>query len=297
MTESIHLRPWAGWEDLPGMQAVLAEGLRDAPGRTYEHPGDVAWWIGGSAGPTSPLAERIRIWQSAGRILGWVVVDEDDVGEYVHPSVLDTPAASVFFAQVDEWLASLEVSLTRYPREDDDLAVARLRAAGWVPDPSGGMCCYSRSLHDAGWPADPRVRPVVGPDDLTGRLRITHAAFAAAQPFGDYARDRRGFVESPAYPAGWDLVAWTDGDEPAACCIAWPDPVSLTGNFEPVATHPRHTRRRFGTAVMSEGLRRLASAGMRRAIVRTPLGNVGADAFYLSIGFAPVHVERAYVRT
>ena len=103
-------------------------------------------------------------------------------------------------------------------------------------------------------------------------------------------------MASPAYPAGWDLVARTDDGEAAACCIAWPDPVSRVGVFEPVATHPRHVRRGFGGAVVREGLRRLRAAGMTRAIVRTPLGNPGADAFYRSVGFVPTHVERAYVR-
>jgi ribosomal protein S18 acetylase RimI-like enzyme len=36
---------------------------------------------------------------------------------------------------------------------------------------------------------------------------------------------------------------------------------------------------------MREGMRRLRAAGMRRAIVRTPVSNTAAAATYRSVGF------------
>ena len=104
-------------------------------------------------------------------------------------------------------------------------------------------------------------------------------------PFDAYSEAYASFVQTPAYPRGWDLVAWTDDGEPAAATIAWPDGDSLVGNFEPVATRPAHRRRGFASVVMREGMRRLRVAGMRRAIVRTPGPNTAAAATYRSVGF------------
>jgi len=103
-------------------------------------------------------------------------------------------------------------------------------------------------------------------------------------------------MDSPAYPDGWDLVARAPAGEAAACCIAWPDPVSGVGNFEPVAAHPSFHRQGFATIVMRDGLRRLRDAGMRRAVVRTPADNVAAIALYRSVGFEPDHEQLAFRR-
>jgi ribosomal protein S18 acetylase RimI-like enzyme len=125
---------------------------------------------------------------------------------------------------------------------------------------------------------------------------VTHAAFGSSQPLELYVEAYRRFMRGPTYGWGWDLVAETDAGQVAACCMVWPDPVSRSGNFEPVATHPDHRRRGYATAVMTEGLRRLADHGMRTAIVRTPVPNRGAAALYLSLGFTESPTQRAFVR-
>ena len=99
---------------------------------------------------------------------------------------------------------------------------------------------------DGNGAGDDRVRPV--DDDVEGRASITHAAFGSDRPFADYAADYAAFRASPAYPQGWDLVLHDDDGRAAACCIAWIDPVSRAGTFEPVATHPvPRSRVRQGT--------------------------------------------------
>ena len=55
--------------------------------------------------------------------------------------------------------------------------------------------------------------------------------------------------------------------------------------FEPVATHPAFQGQRLGKAVMAEGLRRMKTAGMQRAIVGFDPNNRAARALYTSLGF------------
>jgi ribosomal protein S18 acetylase RimI-like enzyme len=55
-------------------------------------------------------------------------------------------------------------------------------------------------------------------------------------------------------------------------------------------------RRGFGRALLAEGLRRLAGAGMTRAIVGVEIGNAGAEALYRSLGFEVDRVLRVYER-
>jgi mycothiol synthase len=61
--------------------------------------------------------------------------------------------------------------------------------------------------------------------------------------------------------------------------------VNAVGQFEPVGTHSDFQRQRLGKAVMSEGLRRMKAAGIRRAIVGFDPNNVAALALYTSMGF------------
>jgi ribosomal protein S18 acetylase RimI-like enzyme len=219
------------------------------------------------------------------------VIDEGDVGECVDPSQPSLTDA------IDAWLAQRPEGITRYVRDDDREGVARLERAGYRPAPEEEMVGFSLDLDGLGpIEPDPRVSAVTRDDDLRPRLSVTHAGFGVDRPFEPYVKGYEAFMDSPAYPSGWDLVAWNRDGRAAACCIAWPDPVSHVGNFEPVATHPEFHRQGFGTTVMRDGLRRLRDAGMTRAIVRTVRSNQAAIALYRSLGFADDHVQRAFRR-
>ena len=286
-------RPWSGWGDLPRLQAIAAEGTRDAPERGYVHPGDVAWWLGWHPRRTIPDA-AIAIVEDGGRVAGWVLDDDGDVREYVDPTLLDTPGHDAFAAVVDAWLAARGGRHDRWADDTDVAAIARLIEAGYVRT-DDGTWCFERD--ELGAPPDAGdVRPVATDDDVRARATVTFAAFSNPPPFDAYLRAYRGFVASPAYPAGWDLVCRTPVGEPAACCIAWPDPVSGRGNFEPVGTHPGRQRQGYGRVVMAEGLRRLATAGMSGAIVRTTVGNLPAEGLYRSLGFTLRRTWHTYRR-
>ena len=235
---------------------------------TFIHPGDLAWWLGWW--PKTDGGARRDHPHVGGRRERW------------SPGWSTTPATSASASRRALW------TTTCCSRRWTD---GSMRACVGTCAPSATTIRWgSRGSHAAGYrripddmvafsldldrlepsEPDPRVSTVARSDDLGARLSVTHAAFGVDRPFDDYVAGYRRFMDSPAYPDGWDLVAWTPAGEAAACCIAWPDPVSRVGNFEPVATHPSFHRQGFATVVLRDGLRRLREAGMRRAVVRTP---------------------------
>lgn len=290
----MHSRTWRDWDDLPRMQVLLAAELADPNGTGFLHPGDLAWWVGWAPKTHEELAERIVLVEDGERLLGWAMDDEGDVGEAV-----DADAPASVRERIEDWLGD-NTTHRRYARDDDVESIDRFAAAGYEPNPGDDFQAFEIDL--AGMDrdeADPRVVAVAVGDDIRPRCSVTHAAFGVARRgilLDPYIEMYAAFMNSPAYPDGWDLVASTDAGEAAACAIAWPDPVSAVGNFEPVATHPDHRRRGFATAVLHEGCRRLWSAGMHTAMVRTPVTNHAALALYRSAGFVDSYVERAFRR-
>jgi mycothiol synthase len=283
-------RPWRDWRDLAPMQELLALALRDRAPAAFIHPGDLAWWLGWPPKTHGEIAASTELFETGGRVRAWTMIDDTDVGECV---AADGPDALA--AEIDRRLAS-RPGLTRYARDNDDRAIARLMRAGYEPVDGGSYVAFRIDLGDAPVRADPRVRPVELTDDIPARAAITRLAFRVGKPADRYVADYARFMDSPAYPAGWDLVAWAPSGDAAACAIAWPDPVSGVGNFEPVATHPAYRRRGFATAVLRDGCRRLRDAGLTAAIVRTPQHNDAAIALYRSAGFADAYVELAFRR-
>jgi ribosomal protein S18 acetylase RimI-like enzyme len=275
------------------MQDLLARGLRDEPATAFLHPGDLAWSLGWPPNTPDELAAKVTIVEDGGAFVGWQFLDREDVLEWVDPGAPDPEAV---WRELD---AALEghPALARSIREDDATGVARLRAAGFAPT-SGSMISFSTDLRTlAQHEPDDRVRPVAPGEDLGPRASVTRAAFRVDMPFDRYVRAYEAFTASPAYPVGWDLVAWTEPGVAAACTIAWPDQVSRVGSFEPVAAHPDLQRRGFASAVVRDGLRRLRDAGMEQAMVRTVIDNHGAIALYRSLGFRDHHIERWFTRS
>jgi len=289
----MHRRPWRGWDDLAPMQDLLARALRDTPERAFLHPGDLAWWVGWPPQTDDELAAAITIVEDDDAVVGWHYLERQEVNEWVDTAAADPHAV---WRELDAAI-DMRPDLARSTREDDTDGVARFRAGGYEPM-SEGMIGFSVDVDDLDLGEhDDRVRPLEPGDDVTPRASITHAAFRNAKPLDRYLRDYEAFTRSPSYPHGWDLIAWTDDGRAAACTIAWPDPVSLVGNFEPVATHPDFLRQRFATAALREGLRRLRDAGMRRAVVYTPIDNAAGAELYRSVGFRDDHVMRWFHRS
>jgi GNAT superfamily N-acetyltransferase len=276
------------------MQDLLARGLRDVPEIAFLHPGDLAWSIGWPPQSPDELAAKVTIVEDGDRVVGWGYLDREDILEAVDPDASDPDAV---WHELDA-IADAHPALARSTCEGDAAAVERLRAAGFAPMPDEYMIGFSIDLDAIDDIApDDRVRPVDPERDLSERASVTRAGFRVDTPLDRYVERYERFTRSPAYPRGWDLVASTEDGRGAACTIAWPDPVSRVGNFEPVATHPDFQRQGYASAAMRDGLRRLRDAGMRRAIVRTRFDNDAGVALYRSLGFVDHHIERWFSRS
>jgi len=244
------------------------------------------------------LTEKFLLWEDGGEVVGFASFDADEreMSVFVVSGLSDTPSAVGFEEAAIAWASRGDGPLRWTEFEDEAGAVARWVARGYVPLP-GGIVNLTRSLADISGdePPDDRVQPV-GDEDVADRASITHAAFGSDRELTEYAAAYARFRASPAYPHGWDLLLRDEDGAPAACCIAWIDPVSRAGTFEPVATHPDLHRRGFGTALLREGLRRFAAAGMAYAIVGAVFDNPRAEALYRSVGFLPDRLLRTYER-
>ena len=293
---SVTIRPFEGWDDLRAMQAVCSATLLASPGQAAAHPGDMAWWVGWPPNPPDRLAQMFLLWEDDDDVVGFATFDpeEGDFSVFVSPSLTDSQAAVDFEEDALAWASRGEVPVRWIEYEDETAAVERWSRRGFQPI-DGGYLNLTRIIDDLDREAagDDRVRPV-GDDDVEDRASVTHAAFGSQKPFAEYAADYARFRESPAYPHGWDLLLRDGEGRGAACCIAWPDSVSRAGTFEPVATHPELHRRGHGRALLLEGLRRFAGAGMTYAIVGVEVDNPGAEALYRSVGFRPDRVLRMY---
>ena len=115
-------------------------------------------------------------------------------------------------------------------------------------------------------------------------------------PWEKYLRRFDYFMRSEAYASALDVVAVEADGRIAAFCIAWLDPVTHEGHFEPVGTAPEFQRLGLGKAVLSETMARLQAAGMTQVSVITPEENLPAVALYHSVGFESIGKLGRFVR-
>lgn len=277
------------------MQAVCSAKLCAAPGRAVAHPGDIAWWAGWPPHSLEALGEMFLLWEVGSEVAGFAARDTEGgvLSVFVAPAYVETPEALAFEDAARSWSARSGLP-QRWAEFEDDPAVPRWLDGGYQPTDEGYQNLVRPLDVGVDGVGDDRVRPVG--DDVEGRASITHAAFGSDRPFAEYAAEYAAFRASPAYPHGWDLVLRDKDGRAAACCIAWIDPVSRAGTFEPVATHPDFHARGFGKALLTDGLRRFTAAGMTYAIVGVFVGNTPAEALYRSVGFRPDRTLRVYER-
>jgi GNAT superfamily N-acetyltransferase len=131
--------------------------------------------------------------------------------------------------------------------------------------------------------------------DFAPRVALHSEAWAPASGFNmDRYLEIRAITE--VFDPDLDIVAIAEDGTFASYTIAWRDPVSLIGSFEPFGTHPRYRGTGVSKAVIHEGFRRLVRKGMRHARIYTAGFNHQAATLYKRCGFAQVDVNRTMMK-
>lgn len=127
---------------------------------------------------------------------------------------------------------------------------------------------------------DDRSRPPGRPHHLTKRN-------------GERVAER--LRETSLYRPDLDLCVRTEAGDVAAYCLCWLDPVNRVGLFEPVRTEDAYQRRGIGKALMTEGIRRLMTAGADLIKVSAMSDSAAARRLYASVGFREAFAKLRYV--
>lgn len=265
------------------------------------HPGDVVWRLYQNLA-TDP-AEEMRIVENAsGEIVALVEVLPPDCF-YIHmPESVADPHAVIAFAEEEARKALLATPPAEGEAPPDaietEFTSLQLRAAGFLREL--GYAAAGDAEYRLNWqpldgdlpapelPGGAIVRAVhETPSDLQKRVDLHRDVWAPSKfDFAGYERLRT----KPLYRPDLDLVVETAHGELAAYCIVWWDPVTKSGEFEPVGTAERFRGKGYGKAVVREGLRRLRDLGAEYATVINQMANEREPSrrLYASVGFEPI---------
>lgn len=297
---NLQARPYRDATDLTQMKQLLMAGTQANSIISYMHPGCLDW---DTQYPPDEAANRrnLRLWETMDgmppTLVAWAIHSrrEGSFDLFVHPTIYETPHHAAVMDEYVAWAAARarEAGLkTLWPfwAMTYDTVLERLMAErGFVieqADPPVPL--FARTLGEL-----PEIRL---PDGFTmhgvrnldnGRLRarVTYDAFGYSSDWELYADEYAQFIGSTAYDGERDLLVIAPDGRGAAACTIWFDPVNRVGLFEPVATHSDFQGKGLGKAVMAEGLRRMKSAGMERAIVGFDPNNLAVLALYSALGF------------
>lgn len=135
------------------------------------------------------------------------------------------------------------------------------------------------------------IRSAAGVHEAGGLGEVHNGAFGAGWTPEEY----QGVMESPGYEVERELVVVAPDGRFAAFLIYWLDEVNKSGLFEPVGAHSDFRRMGLTRALMLEGLQRMKTAGMQRAMVSHLSDNEAARNLYEGVGFR--RTQRIYFYT
>jgi GNAT superfamily N-acetyltransferase len=287
----LSFRRYGGRADLPALLTFASEATRlRAPLGAIWHPGDIVWGLkpafdaGADLHAASVEGQVIAaLWfEEPGDLRLEVLPDhEHRVAELIGWAEGRTPAASLDLTVFDgdrrrqDTLTSLGFERRGPEGVQFDLALASVREGSSPPQ---GL-----RLRD-GVGIDPDARSASHRDAWNA---LDHIGLPNARS-GFTTDVYRSLLDAPGYDPRLDIVLQSPDGRLVANCIAWADPASGVGVFEPVGTHPDFRGRGLAGVVIAEGLRRLRALGLSTARIGTAHFNAPAIAAYAAMGFQQV---------
>jgi len=283
------------------MRQLLTLGRQSGGSGYYVHTGDLDWWLY-YVEPGSELWPYIYLWESEageGVLDGWALLSPawSAFDVFVRPELRGSPQAEAMYAFADGRLTEIvrgrggnEIR-TIWVGEGDDILIPYLDRCGFSLGESF-IQQYARLLDPP--PALPplpvgfRLGNVDGEEIARSRAAASQAAFGSDWESERYLRRYLNFRRSLVYRSELDVVALAPDGRVASFCLVWLDLTNRVGLFEPVGTAPDFQRMGLGRAALAEGMRRMATCGMRSAIVCALGEDAAANGIYRSAGMQPV---------
>ncbi len=293
------------------------------PEPAYMKPSDIAWQI-----MPGQMRDMLRFWEDANGLAGWAWFQPRSELKFEMRQDLaaSTELADLIFdwaeekrrhykpefprflalLSMDEWRA--EIENPRPPQDDDerllitsamdqdDMRRAHLERLGYGPTQHFERCLSRPNDLPIPEPslAEGLVARRVAEDEFEERVETHRAAWA---PAAGFSMERLLEVRAmPNFEPKLDLIVATPSGEFACCCIAWYDPVSETGCFEPMGTRPEWRGKGVTREMIYEGLRRMKALGMTTQTIGTAGFNDAAFSLYRSCGFELTDVERTWTK-
>lgn len=296
-------RSYRGASDLALLQAFNSAAIAATAGCGYVHPGDIPHRLYNGNKLFDP-AEVLTVWETEGRVAAWVLVGprHRSFDAQVRPDLRGTALEHDVLVYAEHRTVEL---MDQHAIEGDHLdaeahrcdttRAGLLTELGWVPDGEPPWVVNRARLINLEEPSIPSgytIRTARGIHEAAALAGIHAASFGSTWTPETY----RKVMESPGYAADRELVVEAADGTLAAFTVTWYDRVNRTGLFEPVGTHPDHRRRGLGRALLLFAMRRMATEGMRHAMVVNEGRNLASAGLYQSVGFAPWHLLDGYVK-
>jgi len=290
-------RPFERSRDLPRIVEMFREAHAAPRDPDYQHPGGMEWWLRRIVAP----GFAVHVWDDGPRLEGFVI---DDDG-YVIARSADRSAAgrirAVAWAEEafrEAGRTSIELAVADDERELRDALLGR----GYEPR---GMISHEL-VYDITEEPPATVLPagsrIVTIDDIgdDAYVALHRAAWSDTRP-SDYRRVLHDVVTAmPDFRRDMVPVALAPDGTPAAYCIGWFDPATLSVEIEPLGTHPAYRRQGLAATIVREIHRRAWRLGARSVMVwatdpaSTAHVNEPARRLYTSSGMEPRRVVRDY---
>ncbi|MCC9204996.1 GNAT family N-acetyltransferase [Arthrobacter sp. zg-Y769] len=274
-----------GVDELGEICSVLGDWQQDG-GPLHLHPGDLGWFS--LRGPAATAAAT-RVWSQGDTILAIALLDGPDLLRFaIDPTRRrDTSLALRIVVDVSNPLAGiLSAGAATIEARGADALIEQLAQNDWSPDDP-----WTPLHHDMA--ASPKASgfriETVEPENTAEWVAVHWSAFRGT-PIPDeriqhFVDGWRLATESPFLDVARILSLRCRDGHVVAVAAVWSAGGGRPGLIEPLAVHPEHRGRGYGTVMTHAAVDALKQMESSSAIVCAETSNAGALATYLAAGF------------